>query len=221
MLPRRLISRLSLSELAVNSVVSVSGLAGIALGAWVLRSKGISVERIAKRSVLIFVLTSAVNVGAVVLIGVPMWLGVLPGSRNPLLTLLPAVAGVATVAGTLALAAWGRRVVSRPGYEHGRAAVALTALSGGVKDALRLIRAHDWRLLGAVAYWLFDNLVLYACLAAFGDPPSAWVVAMAYLVGMLANSIPIPGGFVAVEGAWWGCSCCSERARGAWWWPRW
>ena len=63
---RRLSSRLSLSELAVNSVVSVSGLAGIALGAWVLRSKGISVERIAKRSVLIFVLTSAVNVGAVV-----------------------------------------------------------------------------------------------------------------------------------------------------------
>jgi len=27
-----------------------------------------------------------------------------------------------------------------------------------------------------------------------------WVVAMAYLVGMLANSLPIPGGFVAVEG---------------------
>ena len=43
MLGRRLSSRLSLSELAVNSVVSVSGLAGIALGAWVLRSKGISV----------------------------------------------------------------------------------------------------------------------------------------------------------------------------------
>ena len=83
MLGKRLVSRLSLAELAVNSVVSVSGLAGIALGAWVLRSKGISVERIAKRSVLIFVLTSAVNVGAVVVIGVPMWLGLLPGSTQP------------------------------------------------------------------------------------------------------------------------------------------
>ena len=90
MLGKRLVSRLSLSELAVNSVVSVSGLAGLALGAWVLRSKGVSVQRIAKRSVLIFVLTSAVNVGAVVVIGVPMWLGLIPGSRNPLLTLLPA-----------------------------------------------------------------------------------------------------------------------------------
>ena len=113
MLSRRVYSRLSLSELAVNSVVSVSGLAGIALGAWVLRSKGVSVARIAKRSVLIFVLTSAVNVGATALIGLPMWLGLLPGSRNPLLTLLPAVAAIATIAGTIALAAWARRGAAR------------------------------------------------------------------------------------------------------------
>jgi hypothetical protein len=49
MLGKRLVSRLSLSELAVNSVVSVSGLAGLALGAWVLRTKGISVARISAR----------------------------------------------------------------------------------------------------------------------------------------------------------------------------
>jgi uncharacterized membrane protein YbhN (UPF0104 family) len=199
-LGRSLSSRLSLAELAVNSVVSVSGLAGIALGAWVLRSKGVSVERIAKRSVLIFVLTSAVNVAAVVVIGVPMWLGVIPGSRDGLLTLVPAAAALATIVATLALAAWARRTAAAQRLRDGRAAVALTAISGGVYDALASIRAHDWRLLGAVGYWLFDNLVLYACLAAFGHAPSFWVVAMAYLVGMLANSIPVPGGFLAVEG---------------------
>ena len=200
MLGKRLVSRLSLAELAVNSVVSVSGLAGLALGAWVLRSKGVAVARIAKRSVLLFVLTSAVNVGMVVVIGVPMWLGLLPGSTNPLLTLLPAAAALATIVGTLALAAWARRAVARRPRESGRWAVTLVALSGGVEDAVRLIREHDWRVLGAVGYWLFDNLALYACLAAFGATPGVWVVAMAYLVGMLANSLPIPGGFVAVEG---------------------
>jgi putative heme transporter len=197
-LGRSLTSRLSLSELAVNSVVSISGLAGIALGAWVLRSKGMSVERIARRSVLIFVLTSAVNVGAVVLIGVPMWLGLVPGSRNPLLTLLPAAAALATIVATLLAARWAGRAASRRRL-HGRTEVALTALSDGVGDALGLIRRHDWRLSGAVGYWLFDNLALYACLAAFGHPPSVWAVAMAYLVGMLANSVPLPGGFLAVE----------------------
>jgi uncharacterized membrane protein YbhN (UPF0104 family) len=196
----RLTSRLSLSELAVNSVVSVSGLAGIALGAWVLRSRGVSVERIARRSVLIFVLTSAVNVGAVVVIGLPMWLGVLPGSRRALLTLVPAAAALATIVGTLLLARWAGRAATRRGERGGRRVVALRALADGVSDALALIRGHDWRLLGAVAYWLFDNLALYACLAAFGNAPSVWVVFMAYLVGMLANSVPIPGGLIAVEG---------------------
>ncbi len=110
-LGRSLTSRLSLAELAVNSVVSVSGLAGIALGAWVLRSKGFSVERIAKRSVLIFVLTSAVNVAAVVVIGVPMWLGLIPGSRDALLTLLPAAAALATI---VARSRWRRGRGGRP-----------------------------------------------------------------------------------------------------------
>jgi uncharacterized membrane protein YbhN (UPF0104 family) len=199
-LGRSLSSRLSLAELAVNSVVSVSGLAGIALGAWVLRSKGVAADRIARRSVLIFVLTSAVNVAAVVVIGVPMWLGLLPGSRRALLTLLPAAVALAMIVGTLALAAWARRAAARRALAGGRRAVALKALADGVADALRLIAEHDWRLLGAVAYWLLDNVALYACLAAFGGAPSFWVVAMAYLVGMLANSIPIPGGMIAVEG---------------------
>jgi uncharacterized membrane protein YbhN (UPF0104 family) len=202
MLSARISARLSLSELAANSVLSVSGLAGIALGAWVLRAEGMSVERIAKRSVLIFVLASAVNVAAVVVIGVPMWLGLLSGSRDPLLTLVPAAAALATLGGVLALAAWARRATARRPHSDGRIAVALAALSGGVEDALELIREGDWKLLGAVAYWLFDNLALYACITAFGhtNAPSFWAVAMSYLVGMLANSLPVPGGLVAVEG---------------------
>lgn len=196
---RWLATRLALAELAMNSVVSLSGLAGIALGAWVLRSKGYSIEKIGRRSVVMFLLTSAVNVVAVVAIGVPMWLGLLPGSRDELLTLLPASAALATVAGTLGLAAWAgqrARVLDR----KSRLGVLLRSLSGGVEDALRLLREHDPRLLGAVAYWLMDNLVLWTCFAAFGHAPPFWGIAMAYLVGMLANSLPIPGGFVAVEG---------------------
>ncbi|HEV7584274.1 MAG TPA: flippase-like domain-containing protein [Solirubrobacteraceae bacterium] len=199
-LEQPLATRLALSELAVNSAVSLSGLGGLALGAWVLRTRGMSLSRVARRSVLIFVLTSAVNVGAVVLIGLPMWLGVLPGSTNPRLTLLPAVAALLAIAATLLLATWARRVASGATADRGRVAVAVRALGDGVYDALTLIREHDWRLFGAVVYWLADNLVLYACLAAFGHPLSFWVVAMAYLVGMLANSLPIPGGFFAVEG---------------------
>ena len=88
---------------------------------------------------LIFVLTSAVNDrrdGADP--DMPMWLGLLPGSRNPLLTLLPAVAAIATIAGTIALAAWARRGAARPWSTHaGGMYVALIPLSGGVVDHWR------------------------------------------------------------------------------------
>jgi uncharacterized membrane protein YbhN (UPF0104 family) len=192
----RLTARLSLAELAVNSVVSVSGLAGIALGAWALRAKGVSIGLIARRSVVLFLLTSAVNVAAVVVIGVPMWLGLLPGSRNALLTLFPAAAAVATIALVIGTARWARRA----NLGTGRVAVALEALADGVEESLAVIRSGDPRLIGSLAYWLFDNLALYACLAAFAHTPTVWVVGMAYLVGMLANSIPVPAGLVAVEG---------------------
>jgi uncharacterized membrane protein YbhN (UPF0104 family) len=192
--------RLSLSELGVNSVVSVGGIGGIALGAWVLRTKGVAVERIAKRSVLMFVLTSAVNVSAVALIGLPMWLGLLPGSQKALLTLLPAALAIVVILATLAIATLAGRLADRGGGRSGRTHVALVAVSDGVHDALALIGERNWRLLGAIGYWLFDTLVLYACLAAYGPTPTFWVLAMAYLVGQLANSIPIPAGLVAVEG---------------------
>jgi uncharacterized membrane protein YbhN (UPF0104 family) len=192
--------RLSLAELAVNSVVSISGVGGIALGAWVLRRRGISVQRIARRSVLLFVLTSAVNVGAAALIGIAMWLGLAPGRRDPLLTLLPAALALAVIAGTLAIAALAARLAALERFSAGRTHVALVAVSDGVRDALHLIGGRDWRLLGALGYWLFDTLVLYACLLAYGPTPGFWVVAMAYLVGLLGNSIPIPAGLVAVEG---------------------
>jgi uncharacterized membrane protein YbhN (UPF0104 family) len=192
--------RLALSELAVNSVVSAGGIGGIALGAWVLRTKGVSVERIARRSVLMFVLTSVVNVSAVAVLGVGMWLGLLPGTRDPLLTLLPAAFAIATIAATLAIAGLAGRLATRGRLSSGRGHVALVAVSDGVRGALRMIARRDWRLLGSVGYCLFDALVLYVCLRAFGPAPTFWAVSMAYLVGLLGNSIPIPAGLVAVEG---------------------
>lgn len=196
----RLASRLALSELAVNAVVSLSGLGGLMLGAWVMRSKGISLQRIATRSVELFVITSAVNLAAVIVIGVPMWLGVLPGSRDPLLTLVPAIAALMVILATLVLATWAQGYAQSNANEHPRISAALAALGNGVRGVLTLLRHPDPRLLGALLYWLCDTLVLYACLLAFGSSPSFWVVAIAYLIGMLANSLPVPGGLVAVEG---------------------
>ena len=55
------------------------------------------------------------------------------------------------------------------------------------------MRGADVRLLGAPIWWAFDAAVLYGMLNAFGAPPAIAVVVLGYFVGMVANTIPIPG----------------------------
>jgi hypothetical protein len=49
-------------------------------------------------------------------------------------------------------------------------------------------------------WWGFDIAVLWACFNAFGEPPSFAIITVAYLVGMLANTLPLPGGVGGVDG---------------------
>src|SRR5687768_3127226 len=101
-------TEIGLSELAANSVLSIGGAGGLALGAWILRRGGLTAAFIARRTVAFFLLTSLANVGFLALGGVALATGLLGGSPSILLGLLPALAAVAAVA--LALAA--RRVAS-------------------------------------------------------------------------------------------------------------
>jgi uncharacterized protein (TIRG00374 family) len=55
-------------------------------------------------------------------------------------------------------------------------------------------------LLGAIAWWGFDIAVLWACFHAFGAAPPQAVIVMAYFVGMVANTLPLPGGIGGVDG---------------------
>ena len=49
-------------------------------------------------------------------------------------------------------------------------------------------------------WWGFDIAVLWACFKAFGEAPSFAVITVAYFVGMLANTLPLPGGVGGVDG---------------------
>jgi uncharacterized membrane protein YbhN (UPF0104 family) len=97
----------------------------------------------------------------------------------------------AAIAGTgmlLALtAAWLRPSGS------GRVHVAAGVLGGAVRDAISHLRSFDARLAGALAWWSFDMFVLWAMLNAFGAPPALAIVVLAYFLGQVGNTIPIPG----------------------------
>jgi uncharacterized membrane protein YbhN (UPF0104 family) len=186
---------LGMSELAVGSIVPASGAGGLALGAWALRKGGMPGEEIARRSVAFFVLKSGVNFVAVVVVGLVMWLGVGP-HRSALLTLLPAVLA-ALVLAALPLVALLR---ARPAGGHRWLSFVITALGDGVREAGRILRRRDWRVLaGSVGYWAFDNAVLWACFHAFGEAPPLTLVLMGYLIGQLGGLLPLPGGVGGID----------------------
>src|SRR5215217_2978834 len=91
-------TEIGLSELAANSVLSVGGAGGLALGAWILRRGGLAPDFIARRTVAFFLLTSLANVSFLALGGVALATGLLRGSPELLLGLIPAVAAALAIA---------------------------------------------------------------------------------------------------------------------------
>jgi uncharacterized membrane protein YbhN (UPF0104 family) len=183
---------LAWAEEGSGALLPGGGVGALAIGGWFLRRTGMSVRSIVDRSSALFFLTSAVNVAA--LVGAGLWLA-LGGRRDDLpRTVTPIVGGLAATAAVLAIAHLVRRSPER------RRAAWLVDISAGVLRARRSLRRPDWRLLGAPAYLGFDIAALGAAFAATGHPLAPAPLTLGYLIGYLANLIPIPGGFGVLEG---------------------
>jgi uncharacterized protein (TIRG00374 family) len=187
---------IALSELGVGSLLPAGGLGGLALGVWALRRGGMPADQVATRSVAFFLIKSAANFVAVVVVGVVMWLGLGSPSLSPALTILPAVLAAAVLAGVAALP----MLLDRASGER-RVARGARVLGRGVREALALLRTGNLAIvLGSLGYWAFDNAVLWASFHAFGVSPALTAILMGYLIGQLGGLLPIPGGLGGIEG---------------------
>ena len=196
--PKRDVRWLAWAEMAFGAVVPVGGAGGLAVGAWAMRAWGISWSRIANRSAVIFLLTSAVNGFVLVLAGIGIAAGLGAPGTGVEYGLIPAAVALAGLGFFLALPWWAAR---RPrARADGRRVVILSRAAKWVSDSEALVRRPDWRLLGTVGYLLFDIAVLWACLRAVGTAPPLLAVVLGYQVGYLANVIPIPGAVGVLEG---------------------
>ena len=197
--PVRFGARVALSELAFGAAVSLGGAGSIAVGAWLLVERGASPARVAQRSAVLFLLTSAINVVTLVLAGLGLALGVLNGPDNPLLSVVPAAVGTAVLALFLALPAISDRVAA--GWSPGRARTLLTEFAGTIRSTRHLLSTPDWRIIGAVAFLWCDIAVLAACFAAEGTVPPLATIVLAYQIGYLSNLIPVPGNIGILDGS--------------------
>ena len=201
----------TMASLAATRIFAAGGAGGIALTAWAMRRAGMARRTVADRTIVFLVLTYAVYMAVMLVVGVGMRVGVLPGPAPFGLTVVPAVFAGVAIALTLLLALTPtdlqRRMDSfaarrgRLARFARRAAGLPASMSAGVRHSIEHARARDPAVLGAVAYWGFNIGILWASFRAFGEEPPPWsVVVMGYFVGMLGNLLPLPGGVGGVDG---------------------
>jgi len=192
-------ARVAWSEMAFGAVVAFGGAGSLAIGAWILTQRGAPAGRVAQRSAVLFLLTSAINVITLIVFGLGLGVRIFDGPSNPLQGWLPGGVGVAVIVFFLALPPiMDRRTGS---HSPGRIAALLEGSAESTRDAARLLVTPDWRLLGAVGYLLFDIAVLWLCLDAAGHPLPFATVVLAYQIGYLSNIIPIPGSIGILDGS--------------------
>jgi uncharacterized membrane protein YbhN (UPF0104 family) len=204
-MPWRLSYQFGMSEQGANSIVSVSGAGGLALGAWALKRSGMGTDEIGRKTVALFFLTSLPNVAGVIVFAALYATGLLGRDRDPALTYGFGAAALGATLLVLALPRWLSRKPDLPAAEHpGRWArarrFARHSLAQGVHDAILLVRGHSPAiLLGSLGIVAFDMAVLGACFVAFGHTPPPGVLVLGYLIGQLGGNLPTPGGIGGVD----------------------
>ena len=185
-------TQINLAGHAATRLFASAGAGGIALTAWAMRRSGMERTDVAARMVTFLVLLYGVYMGALVVGGLGLYTGLLPGGGSFAITVVPAIFGAAVIA-AVASAQW-----VAPG--EGRIRSLMAPVGRGVRDARRLLRSGNAGLIGALMWWGFDIAVLWACFEAFGAAPSFAIITVAYFVGMLATTLPLPGGVGGVDG---------------------
>ncbi len=201
---------ITMAGLAATRLFAAGGAGGVALTAWALRQSGMPRREVAERMIAFLVLLYGVYMGAMVVCGFGLYVGVFDGPDTFALTILPAAIALAVILIVLAIGLVPddlERRLDRYKPSHPRAARIMerlatgpASLSGGVRFAIAKIRRPDAAMIGTLTWWGFNIAVLYAAFRAFGDAPPLAVLVMGYFVGLLGNLLPLPGGIGGVDG---------------------
>jgi len=203
---------INMAGVAATLLFSAAGAGGIALTYWALRKAGMPRRDVGRRMVAFLSLHYVFYPVALIVFGVLLRTGVLPGKHSVELTVVPAaVAGVLLLLGVLVAfipTDLGRRVAAHVRGERAQAIAANVAkvpaiAAEGFRFALSLF-AHPSRgglaVIGAAGFWAANIGILWASFQAFGVEVPLAVVVQGFFLGMVANLFPLaPAGVGAVD----------------------
>jgi uncharacterized membrane protein YbhN (UPF0104 family) len=184
---------LAWTEQGAGALLPGGGAGALAIGGWLLQRQGVSRQRVIERSSALFFLTSATNVAALVGAGALLAIGAVSGPHDLVLTGIPIAGGLVAVTTVLLVPMLTRRSARRAGPSW------FADLVDGIGGARHALLSSNWRLIGAVGYLALDIAALGASFAATGHAIPIAPLVLGYLIGYLANLIPVPGGFGVLE----------------------
>lgn len=203
---------INMAGLAATRLFSAGGAGGIVLSFWALRKAGMRRHEVARRMVAFLALQYVFYPVALIVCGVLLRTGVVPGKGSVELTIVPAgVAGLLLVTGMLVALIppdLGRRLASVARGERSKAIVAnIAKVPATVGEGLRFtagLFANPSRgglaVIGAAGFWAANIGILWASFKAFGVHVPLAVVVQGFFLGMVANLFPLaPAGVGAVD----------------------
>jgi uncharacterized membrane protein YbhN (UPF0104 family) len=200
---RRMDERVAWMQLGGGLLLPGGSLGGAGAGGLILHRFGMPTKLIAERQLNLGFLNTGISALAIVVFGVGLATGILAGEDNLLLTLLPAALAGAGIVAAVLIAPRADAIAKRLQDKHRKVAITITTTGAAVEDTKQLFRRGAWTpVLGAIAYLGFEVVVLwFAFRAVHANPvPGFPIVVMAYVIGALAGSLPLPAAAGTIGG---------------------
>jgi uncharacterized protein (TIRG00374 family) len=204
--------QITMAGLMATRLFSAGGAGGILLQYWALRKAGMERRRSVCRMLAFLIIQYSVYLLALIVCGILLREGVLPGNAPWGMTVVPAIVAGILLAIMLLMAFvpedLERRIdkltsEGRVGTISRRMATAPATFAQATRTAIAYLRQGTQGVLayaGAIGYWAAQIGILWASFKAFDVSVPFGVVVQGFFVGMAANLFPLaPGGVGAVD----------------------
>lgn len=190
--PRGTSHQVAWIAMGAGAVLPGGNISSAAATGWLLRRHGVGGRALAGRCGALLCLLTAFGFLVNGLAGVLLLIG-LPGGPHDLShTGIPILVSVAVLGGATLAAVLIRRSGERaPRFIRGVAV--------GLEGAWSAAGRPHWRLLGAAGFLGLDMGALWAACAATGHPIGMPALVIAYCIGYLTTTIPIPAGLGVLD----------------------
>jgi uncharacterized membrane protein YbhN (UPF0104 family) len=190
--PRGVSHQVAWMAMGAGAVLPGGNISSAAATGWLLRRHGIGPRRLFERCAALLCLLTALGFLVNGLAGLLLLVG-LPGGPHDLahagIPILVSVAVLGTAGGlALLIRRWGD---GAPRVVRG--------LAVGLEGAWRAAGTPHWRLLGAAGFLWLDMGALWAACGATGHPIGIPALVIAYCIGYLATTIPVPAGLGVLD----------------------